>query len=82
MVEMEANNADLPVRFCATKLIEKDAPIEEQLNLPAEKQEAFEHLVSILDKETGKDREEDLADNRFNNSLLFGYYGGGFPDDL
>lgn len=66
MVEMEANNADLPVRFCATKLIEKDAPIEEQLNLPAEKQEAFEHLVSILETETGLDREEAIADMRFN----------------
>lgn len=36
------------------------------MNLPAEKQEAFEHLVSILETETGLDREEAIADMRFN----------------
>lgn len=53
------------MRFAATKLIEKDTPIEEALQLAEDKKEAFEQIVSVMEKETGLDREAAIADMRF-----------------
>ena len=65
MIENDAKEADLPVRFAATKLIEKDTPIEVALQLAEDKKEAFEQIVSVMEKETGLDREAAIADMRF-----------------
>lgn len=65
MLEPEAKEKGLPVRFTATKLVENDRLIEERLMLSAEKRDAFEHLVSIMEQETGLDREAALANMRF-----------------
>ena len=65
MVEPEAKAAGLPVRFAATKLIEQDEPIEKKMNLNPEKKEAFEQIVSVMEKETGLDREAAIANMRF-----------------
>ncbi len=65
MIENDAKEADLPVRFAATKLIEKDTPIEDALQLAEDKKEAFEQIVSVMEKETGLDREAAIADMRF-----------------
>lgn len=53
------------MRFAATKLIEKDTPIEDALQLAEDKKEAFEQIVSVMEKETGLDREAAIADMRF-----------------
>ena len=65
MLEPEAEEKGLPVRFTATKLVENDRLIGERLSLSAEKQTAFEHLVSVMERETGLDREAALANMRF-----------------
>lgn len=64
MVEPEAKAAGLPVRFAATKLIENDYPIENEMNLSIEKKAAFEKVVSVMEKETGLDREAAIANMR------------------
>lgn len=65
MLEPEARGKGLPVRFTATKLVENDRLIAEKLSLSAEKRTTFEHLVSVLETETGLDREAALANMRF-----------------
>ena len=65
MIEPEAENAGLPVRFAATKLIEKDDIIEKELELSTEKQQAFKDVVSVMEKETGLDREAAISNMRF-----------------
>lgn len=65
MLEPEAREKGVPIRFAATKLVENDHLIEEKLSLTPEKKEAFSQLVSILEKETGLDREAALANMRF-----------------
>ena len=65
MVENNAKTAGLPVRFAATKLIENDPIIEQALHLPEDKWEAFEQIVSVMEKESGLDREAALANMRF-----------------
>lgn len=64
-LEFDAGEKGLPVRFAATKLVENDHLIAEKLCLSPEKKTAFEHLVSVMEKETGLDREAALADMRF-----------------
>lgn len=64
-LEFDAGEKGLPVRFAATKLVENDHLIAEKLCLTPEKKTAFEHLVSVMEKETGLDREAALADMRF-----------------
>ncbi len=65
LLEPDIRAAGLPVRFAVTKLVEKDPLIREKLTIPEEKQDAFEHLVSIMETETGLDREAAMADMRF-----------------
>lgn len=65
MLEPEAKGKGLPVRFTATKLVENDHLIAEKLSLSTEKQTTFEHMVSVMEKETGLDREAALANMRF-----------------
>lgn len=66
MLEPEAKQAGLPVRFSATKLIEKDSLIAKELQLSDEKKQAFEQIVTVMEKETGLDREAAIANMRFN----------------
>lgn len=66
MIEPEAKQSGLPLRFAATKLIENDVPIEKLLNLTDDKKQAFEHIVSVMEDETGLDREAAISNMRFN----------------
>ncbi len=65
MIEPEAKQSGLPLRFAATKLIENDVPIEKLLNLTDNKKQAFEHIVSVMEDETGLDREAAISNMRF-----------------
>lgn len=65
MIEPEAKQSGLPLRFAATKLIENDVPIEKLLNLTDDKKQAFEHIVSVMEDETGVDREAAISNMRF-----------------
>lgn len=65
LVEPFAKEADLPVRFTATKLVEKDNLIQEALKIPEDEQKILEQLVEVMDRESGMDREAALANMRF-----------------
>ena len=65
MIEPEAKQSGLPLRFAATKLIENDVPIEKLLNLTDDKKQAFENIVSVMEDETGLDREAAISNMRF-----------------
>ena len=65
MIEPEAKQSGLPLRFAATKLIENDVPIEKLLNLTDAKTQAFEQIVSVMDDVTGLDREAAISNMRF-----------------
>ena len=66
IVEDHAREADIPVRFAATKLIEGDPLILERLGLDQNEKETLEHLILQMEKERGLDRSAAIADMRFN----------------
>ena len=59
------NELVCPVRFAATKLIEKDPLIEKALALSDDNRSAFDQIVSVMEKDSGLDREAALANMRF-----------------
>lgn len=65
IIEDHAENAKLPVRFSATKIIEGDALILEQLNLDQNEKEMIEHIVVQMEKEGEMDRSAAITDMRF-----------------
>ena len=65
LIEDHAALAGLPVRFAATKAIEGDALILQQLQLDRNEQEMLEHIVHQMETERGLDRSAAIADMRF-----------------
>ena len=66
LIEDHADQAGLPRRFAATKAIEGDHIVIEQLGLGQEDQNAIEHIVAQMEEERGLDRGAAIADMRFN----------------
>ncbi len=64
-VEDHAKTAGLPVRFAASKLIEGDELVKEQLALDANEMETIEHIVLQMEKERGLDRSAAIAEMRY-----------------
>ena len=65
LIEDHAARAGLPVRFAASKLVEGDSRIAEQLELDQNETEMLEHIVLQMEKERGLDRGAAMADMRF-----------------
>ena len=65
LIEDHAEQAGLPVRFAAAKLIEGDQLILEQLKLDQNEKEMLEHIVLQMETERGLDRSAAMADMRF-----------------
>ena len=65
LIEDHAERMELPVRFSASKLIEGDHLLAEQLDLDQNENEMLEHLVLQMEKERGMDRSAAIADMRF-----------------
>lgn len=57
LLEPYARKAGLPVRFASTKMVENDKLIGNALELPAETRDALERITSVMEKESGLDRE-------------------------
>ena len=66
LIEPYAKKAGLPVRFTATKIVEKDSLIEKRLALPEGEKKVLDGLVHVMEKDGGLDREAALANMRFN----------------
>lgn len=65
LIEDHAKEADIPIRFAATKLIEGDEVIKEALKLTDNEEEMIEHIISQMEQERGLDRAAAIADMRF-----------------
>ncbi|MBQ7563774.1 MAG: ferrous iron transport protein B [Lachnospiraceae bacterium] len=65
LIEDHAERSKLPVRFAASKVIEGDELIIDQLELDQNEKETLEHIVAQLEKERGLDRSAAIADMRF-----------------
>ena len=65
LIEDHAEKNGIPVRFAASKIIEKDELILDQLKLDLNERETIEHIVLQMEKERGLDRSAAIADMRF-----------------
>lgn len=65
LIDDHAKQADIPLRFAASKLAEGDMLVMEKLNLDANEKEMIEHIIKQMEKERGLDRSAAIADMRF-----------------
>ncbi len=65
LIEDHARDAGLPLRFAASKVIEGDQDIINQLNLDQNELEFLEHITVQMENERGLDRSAAIADMRF-----------------
>lgn len=65
IIEDHAEKAGLPLKFAATKTIEGDELIVEQLRLDDNEKDLIEHAVLQMEREGGMDRSAAIADMRF-----------------
>ncbi len=66
LIEDHAQDAGLPLRFSASKLLEGDGLIERQLKLDQNEKEMLEHIILQMEKERALDHSAAMADMRFN----------------
>jgi len=65
LIQDHAQQADIPVRFAASKLIEGDEMVLSQLKLDRNEKEMLEHIICQMEAERGLDRSAAMADMRF-----------------
>ncbi|MBO4881476.1 MAG: ferrous iron transport protein B [Firmicutes bacterium] len=65
LIDDHARAAGIPARFAATKLIEGDEALAEQLELTQNEREMVEHIIVQMEEERGLDRAAAIADMRF-----------------
>ncbi|MCR5830706.1 MAG: ferrous iron transport protein B [Lachnospiraceae bacterium] len=65
LIEDHAKRAGIPVRFAASKVIENDHLVLEQLDLDSNEKEMLEHITSQMETERGLDRSAAIADMRY-----------------
>ena len=65
IIEDHTERAGLPLRFAATKVIEGDSLILEQLHLDQNEMDMIEHIVVQMEREGEMDRSAAIADMRF-----------------
>lgn len=65
LIEDHAERAEIPVRFAASKVMEGDTKIQEQLQLTANEQHVLEEIAKQTEAETKMDRAAAVAQMRF-----------------
>ena len=65
LIEDHAQNAGIPIRFAASKLIEGDTIITNELKLTTNELETIEHILKQLETERQLDRAAAIADMRY-----------------
>lgn len=65
LIEDHALQAEIPVRFAASKIVEGDRLILDRLDLDQNEKETLEHIILQMEKERGLDRSASIADMRF-----------------
>lgn len=62
LIEDHAVRAGIPPKFAATKLIEKDEPLEEKLELTDHEKHTISEIIEDMERESGLDRKSAIAD--------------------
>jgi ferrous iron transporter FeoB len=65
LIEDHAQKAEVSSRFAATKLIEKDLPLLDQLELDEHEKHTIEEAIQVMEHEAGTDRKSAIADMRY-----------------
>ena len=65
LIQDHAEEKGLPLRFCASKLIESDNDMADKLGLDENERELIEHCLVQLESEADLDRNAALADMRY-----------------
>ncbi len=65
IIEDHAQKANIPLRFAASKIVEGDPLIIEQLDLDVNEKRTIAHIVKQMESERGLDRASAIADMRF-----------------
>ncbi|MDR1674608.1 MAG: ferrous iron transport protein B [Oscillospiraceae bacterium] len=66
LIEDHALKFDVPVRFAATKILEGDQKVTEQLCLDDNEKDMLDHAALEMEQELGTDREAAIIDMRYN----------------
>lgn len=65
LIEEQAKEREIPIRFAATKLVEGDFSMAEKLALNETDQDIIHHIVEDMEQSLGTDREAAMADMRY-----------------
>ena len=65
LIAADAEKAQLPLRFCCTKIVEGDAPTLKALQLGDPELDIIDHLIEDMQNHLGTDREAAMADMRY-----------------
>lgn len=65
LIEDHCQNAQLPLRFASTKVVENDSLVIQALQLDENEKEMIEHIIIQMEKESGFDRYQMIAEMRF-----------------
>jgi ferrous iron transport protein B len=65
LIEDHAERAGIPLRFAASKLVEGDCKIMEELEFTQNEKETIERIIVQMEEESGMDRSAAIADMRF-----------------
>ncbi len=65
LIRDHAQDAGIPIRFAADKLVEGDERVMKALCLTRNEQEMIEHIICQMEEERGLDRAAAIADMRF-----------------
>ncbi|MBR0223344.1 MAG: ferrous iron transport protein B [Bacteroidales bacterium] len=66
LIEDHARRADLPVRYAASRLIDGDTAVENELELQPAEKKTIAHIIAQMEEERGLDRNAAMADMRYN----------------
>jgi ferrous iron transport protein B len=65
LISDHAERSGIPIRFAASKVIEGDSLIIDQLKLDTNEKETMEHIILQMEKERGLDRNAAIASMRY-----------------
>ena len=65
LIQDHAQNAGIPLRFAAAKLVEGDNLVEQALKLSQNERETIEHILVQMEEERGMDRAAAMAEMRY-----------------
>lgn len=65
IIENNAKEAGLPLRFCATKIVEGDGPLTKELNIDHGDTDIVHHIIEDMEQHLDTDREAAMADMRY-----------------